>query len=388
MRGGLSSGSSLRLLYLRSGVGEHKRCSYSPLSLKVAALLIVVVALCLTGCGSSSSVQMRQAIGPWTFATVGKLKATSLEGSMSCVGAESCVVVDTGVSPEKIELLDASTAALSNAAIWGSSQPPDAVQCVGPTECLIASHDCSRQQCHGMVTRQPAPGGSSTVQHFSDATSSNGRVRLSCAPRGTMCAAAAAHVGGIDWMITSDFGRHWILSATSVSNGVPYVEALSCGSMTCVGAVDEGSPGHPVLAIYKTGNGGSTWREATLESRGRDEVVGAIACGSATNCVAVTDRDTLISNDAGSTWTLGASTAPRVPAYVSCAGTAACVSLTLHGEVGWTDSAGQQWTWQPVNGVEWTGLACPDPSDCVLTAHPTSGGGLWFVATLKRSVAG
>jgi photosystem II stability/assembly factor-like uncharacterized protein len=183
---------------------------------------------------------------------------------------------------------------------------------------------------------------------------------------------------------TDDGGQSF--SALAVPGGIDLgVAAIACSSAELCTLDSSGGS-------YDTRNAGAGWSAASMPAGSL--IDGPVAC-AASSCVAVGYSDTLrspvtlVSGNAGETWTLaGALPATFEPTALACSRASDCELLGFGASSGapasfTTTSGGRTWTAQaqpPVLGTDgqWVALACPTATRCEASAIGPVGRGYIF----------
>ncbi len=284
--------------------------------------------------------------------------ATGVLAAVACPSATTCLAVGSG--PFQGATAVASVA--GGAWTWGPLTPSSgdagnffswsAVACPSATTCLAVGADNTA----GVVTTATLAGSTWTwtpaIEVPSDASGSGSLTGVAC-PSATTCLAVGGDgnsLGIVDQASLTSAGWTWS-PATSLlppSSGAGTLSAIACPSATtCVAVGTDGSEG--VAATATSGAAGWTWSPEVRVDLGQASPglggLNAIACPSATTCVAVGSDN----SDA-----------------VTTKGTADATGWTWTPEVIVTPDAS--------GGGELTGVACPSAMICVAVGSTIANG--------------
>ncbi len=179
-------------------------------------------------------------------------------------------------------------------------------------------------------------------------------------------------------LTTHDGGRSWTVEDPPTPKTT--LLGVTCLGQTCLATGISPNPGGPYDGqILRSGDDGDTWAASTLPPHALG--VGAVACPTATFCVAV-GAEILVSSDGGQTWQYrevnGGTEALR---SISCPSATQCVAIGANPEGQFVPSAvatavlttdGGE-TWQQ-DGVP-SGSAALDVVDCGDASSCLAGGG-------------
>jgi hypothetical protein len=181
------------------------------------------------------------------------------------------------------------------------------------------------------------------------------------------------------------------LTYETVPSSLQRLRAVACPSATECVAVGYDQSGNPAGATST--DGGGTWTAAAMPGT---ESAGAIACPTLTHCVAVGPRDSVdVTDNGGATWT--AHSAPALDQYagVACPTAERCLMVgqdDFSGGVVISHDGGV--TWPTVLSVfsELTGIACPSTNACVVVgpgaaAYTHNGGSTWAAASMNDNLS-
>jgi photosystem II stability/assembly factor-like uncharacterized protein len=184
---------------------------------------------------------------------------------------------------------------------------------------------------------------------------------------------------------THDAGAHWSVVASPPN--VFDLSAAACWSATRCLAV--GSDRRDEGAIYRTSDGGRTWR--TLPAVLPGGFFLAISCPSRDVCFATGNSGAVFStSDGGRTWTGKFLADINLINGIDCVSTSVCEAVGYDGGNGVlgtavrTTDGGKSWVPQPVPAAMSfpTGVACPSITTCTAVGQTTIRGGSVQVAVI------
>jgi photosystem II stability/assembly factor-like uncharacterized protein len=237
----------------------------------------------------------------WSF---GSVPTTANLTSVSCPTIALCVAVGTG---------GIILTSLDRGHTWVPATSPTSadlteVRCARPTSCIAVGS--------GGTTLSSADGGHTWTAGTSSQPGSTFD-SLAC-PTQAVCLATAhdPSTGASTTLLTIDAGATWRTRSASEPQGQPVTES----SVTCLSASDCIAASAPSPSV--TSDRGQTWAPAFASGFVNP---GAVACGNG-SCVQWDGFNTLVSADAGNTWSQGASPTGFSPIDLTCFGTL-CVAV-------------------------------------------------------------
>lgn len=331
-------------------------------------VLVLVVSLAVVACGSAakSGVTSSYNLSPWTLSPAAALSATE---SLTCSSSASCVSVQQRGDRTVLALADPASGKTQSSGGLPMMDAPVKAYCMGGV-CLVAADICDANSCTQQVTRYVLASHLTSRYTLDSEGAPGGSIRMDCDNNTGTCVAAAQTAGRVRLSVSSDFGENWKPWTMARVNSSPAIEAEACPSArVCVVAVGSSLPAPGRAEILRTDDGGSSWKASDLPSGVTINAISAISCGAADSCIATGIPATLHSATAGASWVLaGPLRYPNV-SYLSCTGASTCVAQADGGELGWTDSAGQSWSWAAIPQLQWTGIFCESTTTCIVGAH-------------------
>ncbi len=306
---------------------------------------------------------------PATAATIADLSdpamTTGTLSGVACPSATACLAVGSGPS----QGADAVASVTGSSATWGALTPSsgdtgnfyawNAIACPSATACLAVGAD----NLNAVVT------------------------------------IATLSAGTWSWTPTTELPND--------ATGAGSLDAIACPSTTTCLAVGSDGEGVGIATVATATASGWTWSPETtlLADASGQGGLNAIACPSATTCVAVGSDGSLgvaaSATGTGATWTWGSESAVELGAASPGLGGlngVACPSATTCVAVGWdnTDAvvtsgtrAASGWTWLPEQivtpdasgGGELSAVACPSSAVCVAVGSTIANGDVVSTST-------
>jgi photosystem II stability/assembly factor-like uncharacterized protein len=295
---------------------------------------------------------------------------------------------------------------------WSREELPrvgslQSISCADVLHCVaVGASGTSVQSTREIAARTSDGGRSWTVQVFH--TGNLSLTDISC-PIANDCVA----VGGVyrgtytsATEVTFDDGLRWQYETFRAPGTL--LGSVTCPSLeVCIatgqryGHEIDGSPGSVTPIYYTSSDSGRTWVSHNAPPGGAIEDVG---CPSLPHCVAVGSKGPLISDDDGSTWTVGSPSATLSQYSISsltCPSLNSCVAVggsegpsngaysdpgvfptfdkSADGGVSWTSVA-------PPPGWSIASLVCPSTTACVAVGSTSAGiAGVWTSSDLGHS---
>ena len=414
---GVSSLSASSFSSLRKVPRPSRRIWYTVGIVGIAVLVAAVLFIVWPG-GSHSPGSAQPTVQPTGGNPLSHVPTDFLNGGS---GDPAPASTTPSSDPATTTAADPPVAGSGTAGSWSVSQTfgassmnLSAIACPSPAQCLAVGETTYKT---GMVLTS-ADGGSTWTQH----NVPSGVVNLNAiaCPATNTCIA----VGGTSAIVTTDGGSTWTLTTvghnelTAVScpsasacvaagSDPPVVSGCQSGSsytttnagkswtttpthcfvpsgIDCAAAticIMVGSHGNGTSergAVLKSVNSGTTWRPQLILSQTNTQL-NAVACPSATSCVAVGNSPTqsiLTTADGGTSWTPrdpGVAVSQRYFLAVACGSTQACQAAGTTAPVATTDG-GTNWAnvSTPNTIAKIVGISCSTSAACVGVATSTA----------------
>jgi hypothetical protein len=184
--------------------------------------------------------------------------------------------------------------------------------------------------------------------------------------------------------VTTNDGANWSLHPLATAN-TTLIGADCLSTSVCVATgLTENVTGPYVGSVERSTDGGDTWQAASVPPG--TEGIGAVACPTSTNCIAVGDS-LLVSHDGGATWT--ATTAPKGISQlrtISCSTATQCVAIGPNPQGVFNPNVPADAVETTDGGNTWTNLTLPaatgslaqiscSGTECVAGGLSTTAGG-------------
>lgn len=343
------------------------------------------------GAGHPVRLADRSATPPAASPVPGEWTADAQLGGVSCPAVTTCVAVGQSASDQGAVLRSSD-----GGATWAPAGVPVgagqlvSVSCPTTSMCVAAgdstafqpavylSDDGGRQWARATVPVVPAP-----LRAVACASPA-----VCVAVGGAVTARGASPVA----LHSGDGGRTWVAGA--LPSGVNELAAVACPSVTDCVAVGQAGATDPV--VVQSGDGGAAWVARPVPVGGF--LPGAVACPAVNACVLVGYDENrrvdvfLSSADGGAAWELapdagGSAPGGGQPTAVACVTATRCLAVTqpamgvATGVVS-TTADGKSWSSAahlPPDALP-AAVACPEPARCV-TVGGSDGGGLAWTTT-------
>ena len=335
---------------------------------------------------------------------------TRLSAYLTIVAAFLMAFLGEGGSSASASESSSSSSLVSHPTVHltGPTTYPAPIGDLGETVCTSASACVAI----GSISRQPQEVPAGIVATTSDAgetwtseplPTAGGLSGLSC-PSSTLCIAVGGHLGrggsstNPDRLgtaaVSTDGGHTW--EDQTLPNGVGYLNAVSCASVSYCMAVGETPDGTGGTAVATTSQG-AMWSRITLPP---NEALTLVACPVARVCLAVAENALLRTTDGGLAWTMATPQGGvSVASGISCATVMRCVAVGsgIAGDanptpaIDTTDNGGVTWSgFSPTTpastnasgGLE--AVSCGTPTTCMAVGGgigPRGGSGVGVVFT-------
>ncbi len=332
---------------------------------RVARGVVVVVLVA----GAALAPAAAEAAPPATATTIADLSdpamTTGVLSAVACPSATTCLAVGSGPSQGAVAVASVT----GSVATWGALEPSSgdagnffawsAIACPSATTCLAVGAD----DANAVITVATLSAGTwswtPTTELPNDASGAGSLAAIAC-PSATTCLAVGADGNsvGIATVATATAGG-WTWSPETTlladSSGQGGLSAIACPSATtCVAVGSDGSLG---VAAGATGTGATwTWGpESAIELGAASAGLGGlngVACASAATCVAV-----------------GSDNSDAV------------VTSGTRGATGWTWEPEQIVTPDASGGGELSAVACPSSAVCVAVGSTIANGDVVSTST-------
>jgi len=290
--------------------------------------------------------------------------------AVSCASASACLVGGEAT------MLGTTT----GGSAWSVQPVPSGVGITSSVSCGSTT-TCAAVGA-GSLLRSTNSGSSWTVEPLPNASWSLSAVSCVSASR---CVAVGSGNGVPASLVTADGGTSW--TSSTIGSGSFAGASVSCASAAdCVVVgivIDEASSPPFKPAAFTTSNGGASWKASSVPNSAGVGLLESVSCPTTSQCVAVgpsvgattpgTESLVLVSSDGGATW----SSAPAPPDLldaVSCGSATDCVTIgELHAFVS-VDGGLTWYSYDLPNQLDGTvtGISCTNAADCVAV---TGGGG-------------
>lgn len=370
--GGDSSGTAV--IFRTSDGGVTWTQQYLP---SAAAELQYVSCPTVTFCIAEDETSYPDTIDePTTYSTTdggahwvkgGSFEFVGETNALACASATSCYVLGSGQAFRSTDG-GATWVQLSwhSSIIWEYSY---GLSCVAPSTCF-ATGEYFAPPSYSTPTPEIVRivGSSVLVMRMKSSVTNLSPSAISCTSSSACNVIGSSPKGVMELLKSSNGGVTW--SARPLPPTIQYADALSCSTLSVCSAIVE-SHVHPNgLLVATTSNGAVSWTVARVTWAGGR---GALSCPAPGSCV-VTSADpaptgsVLVAHGEGSIWSR---VSVQVHAFgpmhaVACPTASTCVALDSPVPLRSTDG-GVRWAPEvraPI-GVDWSAISCPTASLCI-----------------------